>query len=446
VKDPQKPRIFVGLVEVAGYFAGVVQGLRELGVRVSHVNTFENPYYPCPSANGSRFIAASNALTKLFHAAHGNRVSRWLFKPIRWLHLIALFLWAILRHDVFIFAFGESFFSLRELPVYRPLGKKLIFVFSGSDTRPPYLSGLYISDPEIPLSTLIAISADAKAKVLRIEKYADCCINHALSAQFHEKPFVNFLRMGNPGQLDTARSMLTSGDVSKGTNIPARVRILHAPSRPLLKGSALFNQLIERLRAEGIVIDYVELRKRPHREVLEELANCDFVIDELYSDMPLAGLGTEAASFGKPALVGGYGARALREASCGLSVPFETYCNPVEIEKTLRRLIIDRDWRLACGQNARIFVLENWQPLMLAERFLAIVSGHVPRDWMFDPQQISYYHGWGVSEERLRRRLAALIEFAGIEALRLTDKPQLERAILDFALNAESSCAPATVQ
>lgn len=40
--------------------------------------------------------------------------------------------------------------------------------------------------------------------------------------------------------------------------------------------------------------------------VLQELQQCDFVIDELYSDVPLAMLATEAAIFGKPVIVGGY--------------------------------------------------------------------------------------------------------------------------------------------
>jgi hypothetical protein len=191
--------------------------------------------------------------------------------------------------------------------------------------------------------------------------------------------------------------------------------------------------VIEQLKTAGLNVVYVELRNRPHCEVLEELSKCDFVLDELYSDTPLAGLGTEAASFGKPALVGGYGKEALQHASGELRLPMDTYSSPIELKAILERLIVDRSWRIACGENAKQFVSENWQPSMLAKRFLQLISGEVPHNWMFAPQDITYFHGWGVADDRLRERLASLIAFGGVEVLQLRDKPELEKAILEFA-------------
>jgi glycosyltransferase involved in cell wall biosynthesis len=432
-KQPRGPRVFVGLVEVAGYYTGLVRGLRELGVSVSHVNTSQNAYYPCPSARGSWVVVISNLLTRLFHLTQNRRIAYWLFMPVRSFQLLMLFVWAVLMHDVFIFSFGSSFFGLRELPLLKLLGKRLIFVFSGSDTRPPYLSGLYVADPVLPLPSLVAESAASKDRVTRIEKYADFCVNHPLSAQFHEKPFVNFLKIGNPSCFDVPSMFATSAEVAEREGVNAFVRVLHAPSRPILKGSVQFSQMINQLKATRSNLEYVELRNRPHGEVLQELARCDFVLDELYSDMPLAGLATEAASFGKPALVGGYGAEALREACRGTCLPMDTYLNPEDVATGLDRLIADRDWRARCGEEAKKFVAENWQPHMLAEKFLRLISGSAPQDWMFDPQEITYFHGWGVSEERLRKRLAELIAFAGVGALQLDDKPDLKRAVMDFA-------------
>ena len=413
-RRPRTPRVFVGLRETAGYYGSLVKGLRELGVEVSHVNVFRNGYYPCPPAHGSWVVAFSNHLTQLFHVTQPRRITRWLFIPARWFQLIVLFVWAVLRHDVFIFAFGSTFFDLKELPLLKALGKKLIFVFNGSDSRPPYLSGLNVADPVVPLPLLTAISAETKARLVRIEKHADFCIDHALSGHFHEKPFVNYLKMGNPAYLDIVSSIAANTTSAERNDEGASVRILHAPTRPALKGSAQFRQMIERLKAEGRNIDYVELRNWPHREVLEELARCDFVLDELYSDMSLAGLGTEAASFGKPALVGGYGKEALRQACREVPLPMDTYCSPDQLETILERLIADRDWRLECGEKARKFVANHWQPRMLAERFLKLINGDAPRDWMYDPRDITYFHGWGVSEDRLRQRLFEFIAFAGV--------------------------------
>jgi glycosyltransferase involved in cell wall biosynthesis len=431
VHSRSTPRIFVGLVEVAGYYAGLVGGLRELGVQVTHVNLQENIYYPYPSPNGSWVVEISNRLTKLFHIAQRRRSTKWLFKPVRTLHIGLLFLWAILKHDVFIFSFGGSFFSLRELPAYKLFGKKLIFVFSGSDTRPPYLSGLYVADPVVPLQVLSAISAESKRRVIRIEKYATVCVNHSLSAQFHEKPFVNFLQIGNPGSVHIA---LPDSISAKSDHLDG-IRIVHAPSRPVLKGSARFSEMISRLRGEGTKIVYIDIRNRPQAEVIEELARCDFVLDELYSDMTLAGLGTEAASLGKPVLVGGYAKEALKVAAHGVPMPFDTYCSPHEVEAQLQRLVTDQQWRRVCGEKARRFVQDCWQPRMLAEKILRLADGDIPADWLVDPQDITYFHGWGVSEEALRQRLEALISFGGIGGLQLGDKPALERAVLEFSQN-----------
>lgn len=430
-----RPRIFVGLVEIAGYYRSVAKGLRELGVEVSHVSVFQHPFYPLPPARGSWVVAFSNWFTLRFHRAGKRRVTRWLRKPFRWFQLRMLLVWAVARHDVFIFSSGLTFCDRKELPLLKFLGKKLIFVFNGSDTRPPYLNGAFVADPVLPLPGLATLTADIKRNVRQIEQYADACVNHPLSAHFHEKPFVNYLRMGNPAYLDAVAAL--AGDLAgKENNSDGRVRVVHAPSMPLLKGSAQFRDMIERSRTAGAPIDYVELRNRPHHEVLAELARCDFVLDELYSDISLAGFGTEAASFGKPALVGGYGTEALRRAAGGLALPLDTYCHPDEIEQVFERLVNDAAWRRECGERALNFVRDNWQPQLLAERFLRLIKGDVPADWLFAPRDITYLHGWGVAEDRLRHSLAEFIEFGGVGALQLADKPQLEQAIVNFAQRA----------
>ena len=45
---------------------------------------------------------------------------------------------------------------------------------------------------------------------------------------------------------------------------------------------------------------------QPNSVVLEQLARCDFIIDQLYADFPMPGFATEAAWFGKPAVTAGY--------------------------------------------------------------------------------------------------------------------------------------------
>jgi glycosyltransferase involved in cell wall biosynthesis len=422
-------RVFVGLVEIGGYYAGLVKGLRDLRVEVSHVSVIQHPFYPLPPARGSWVIAASNWFTPWFYRAQTNRATRWLCKPVRWLQLRILFVWAVARHDVFVFGFGFTFCDTKELPLLKFFGKKLIFVFNGSDTRPPYLDGSFVAQP---IPSLVTMAAQVKRQVMRIEEYADVCVDHPLSAHFHEKPFVNYLRVGNPSYLEEAAALQNEG-ADDDKHPETAVRIVHAPSVPSVKGSARFRELVDRFKKAGALIDYVELSKRPHHEVLSELKRCDFALDQLYSDTPLAGFATEAASFGKPALIGGYGTDALRQTTVGIGLPMDTYCHPAELENVFERLVNDAAWRRECGERALRFVRDNWQPRFRAERFLRLIEGEAPADWLFAPQDISYLHGAGIAEDVLRKRLTELIEFGGIGALQLADKPKLERAILDFA-------------
>lgn len=64
------------------------------------------------------------------------------------------------------------------------------------------------------------------------------------------------------------------------------VRILHAPSQPLLKGTPFVREAIERLRAEGYDFDYVELSKVPNHEVHHQLARSHVVLNQFYAFVP----------------------------------------------------------------------------------------------------------------------------------------------------------------
>ena len=54
---------------------------------------------------------------------------------------------------------------------------------------------------------------------------------------------------------------------------------------------------------EGLPLEYVEIVGQPNDIVLAEIARSAFVIDQLYSDTPMAGFAAEAARLGKPAIV-----------------------------------------------------------------------------------------------------------------------------------------------
>src|SRR3990170_1211052 len=75
-----------------------------------------------------------------------------------------------------------------------------------------------------------------------------------------------------------------------------KTSFLHFYDLPILK-------FIKKMQLKGHSIELIEIIRKTNAEVLDELSRCDFIIDELYSDAAMAGFATEAAFFGKPAIV-----------------------------------------------------------------------------------------------------------------------------------------------
>ena len=93
--------------------------------------------------------------------------------------------------------------------------------------------------------------------------------------------------------------------------------------------------------------------------------------------------------------------------------------------------------RLELGKKAGDFITENWAPGKVAERFLRVVNDDFPEEWLFDPKDIRYLHGWGLDEESVKSLIRQSLEFAGKDGLNLSDKPELEQKFIEFA-NSEN--------
>lgn len=308
------------------------------------------------------------------------------------------------------------------------LGKRIVYVFHGSDSRPPYLDG-YQQRARRP-GDLVAETRWKKRAIATIERYADAIVCTPIHTHLHERTAIAYQRIGIPVAYDEDRAEVVRPP-SPG------VRILHAPSAPENKGTAVIRAAVERLRARGYAIDYVELSGRPHREVVAELEACDLVVDQLYGEGPIGGFATEAAFFGKPAVLGTHTDEIWRIYATA-ELPPVARCRNEDIEETIRQLLDDPGRRASIGAAACAFVRTQWTPRQVALRFRLILTGDVPGEWLFDPRSVRDVHGAGLPEERLRAVLAAYIAEGGVAALGVADKPGLERALVAFAAGAAS--------
>lgn len=416
-------RVCFAPTDVASYYSGLREGLEGLGVKCwffSFSQTKYDRYRPRPTDTWIERAVYWLASRPFFAASRTRERLREI--PMAPLRVIA-FLAAVACCDVFVFAFGQTFFRRLELPLLRVLGKRLIFVFNGSDTRPAWMSGLFLLGPGCPNPAAIVRETRRQRRCLRqIERYADEMICHPLSAQLLTRPFVNHLLIGHP--FFAAPS--AAADSNPRSSATAPLRVLHAPTRPLQKGSLQFRAEIERLRAVGVAVDYVELTNQPNDASLRALRNSDIVLDQLFSDIPLASFATEAAALGRPCLVGGYAREEIERLTAQAPLPMAHFTHPDELGKNLLALARDPARRATLADELKTFASENWSPRNVALRFLRLIDGTAPASWRVDPATLRYWQGWGAPEAAVRRGLARVIAHAGVAAFDVAHNPNLE--------------------
>lgn len=348
--------------------------------------------------------------------------ARILVKVLHRLLMVPLLADSLRKYSVFIFTGSSSFLSHWDLYLLKLFKKRIIVVFHGSDARPPYINGKYVG---FPPHRLKRETRRVKRRVERIEALADVIVNHPPSAQFHRRPFVRYMALGMPMAFKPQFYQGVREHESKA------VRIVHAPSHPEGKGTPRIREAIENLRGKGYQIDLIELINVPNSRVLEELAHCDFVVDEIYSDAVMAKFASEAAVFGKPSVVGGYPTNDDWQEPAE-AMPPVFHCHPNAVESAIETLICDFAYRQALGEQAKRFVDTRWDASVVAERYMRLVTGDIPPEWLCEPDTIRYVHGWGLTEARLQELVKPLVTAYGESALHLQDKPKLTQRLMSL--------------
>ena len=248
----KKPRIFIGLREIAGYFHHLKKGFDTLGIDSVFVNLNGNPFQYGTDNNPPWINALNNYSQKIGMMFFGN----WFLRVI-WVfflqNIISLFLlpWALLRFNVFIFASNSTFFFFIDLLFLKLFGKKVIYVFLGSESRPVYLNGYVIkNDKSSSILIGIIVTRIQKIMISIIERFADYIINIPPQAHFHTRPFIYSLCIGLPHDIVTGA---TSSDCTLNNNSGEKIiRILHAPSKPEPKGTPVIRQAVQSLKQKGL--------------------------------------------------------------------------------------------------------------------------------------------------------------------------------------------------
>ena len=108
-------------------------------------------------------------------------------------------------------------------------------------------------------------------------------------------------------------------------------------------------------------------------------------------------------------------------------------CQPSEIEKAIKFLINNPDFRTKLGYEAQVFVTTKWTGESVAKNFIRLIEGDIPKEWWLNPLSITYLYGAGQSSEKTKEYVEKLVLTYGIGSLELSNNPFLERSFLELS-------------
>ncbi|RAZ24208.1 hypothetical protein CHL9426_05555 [Campylobacter hyointestinalis subsp. lawsonii] len=210
-----------------------------------------------------------------------NRLWRIFYSPI-----LLGYLSAKNTHFWYIWHTGFLLDRNLEFKFLKAKHKKIVCMFNGDDIRSIKLTMQYAKDNAIDTyanyyeSIYISYEYEKEKKLLAqsADKYSDLIFNFNIDQISYIKSKQYPWRYMYPKE-----KFIKNND--KFNNI-SKVKILHAPSNPILKGTQLVRAAIKKIQLEGYDIEYVELQNVPNYVVEEHLKNSHIVLNQFYSFVP----------------------------------------------------------------------------------------------------------------------------------------------------------------
>jgi hypothetical protein len=246
-------RVLVGVKEVANMLREVADALAGCCRQVDTV-AIANRFYPA-----NRYTHELRSRSRL---------------SLRW-QLFRLFFRVLRRYDLFVFVSGQSFFPAHlDLPLLRLMGKRIVMLSVGDDVRfRPIHSRL---DQALlgrqPLPEVPGLSSTRHfLRALLAQKVAERVCHRLLSmrnqATFQSRPFFFFRFPMRPMR-------------SAPKPAARRPLIVHAPSDPASKGTAIVMQAIKALTEAKLEFDFELIMNRDNEYVMQRLQRADILIDQ----------------------------------------------------------------------------------------------------------------------------------------------------------------------
>jgi hypothetical protein len=374
-------RILLGTCEIAGLLPIVADAFRANGHHVTTVVKVRNEWWP----DTYDYDYSNRATTALDAIEFGNLVA---------------------QHDVLYFQWARHSFvdDLSDLPLYRKLGKRIIYTALGCDIRAgAAFSQLYEQHGLTLADGFELMPLDATMHAHRMmELFADVVYAQPNFASLAIRPYHH---ASVPVQLAKYSPHVA------GREVPL---VVHAPSSRGRKGSHVILAALEQLRTEGVEFELQLVENVPHTELLNIFSNADVVLDQTNNAMhgrttvDAWASGCAVATSDSPEIEPLPAPRPL----CRISPDLRT------TTEQLRGLLTQRDRRLELAQQGLAYVQQWHDHVKFGARaieHLANPSGTVEHL----PEFFARHFAAPANEpvpEYLKQLTAAVIEQYGIPA------------------------------
>jgi glycosyltransferase involved in cell wall biosynthesis len=195
------------------------------------------------------------------------------------------------RWDVYHFHFGRTLVPPHnpDLPLYGALGASVVFHFHGCDVRNRAMMRAHHARATCTECDPFCVPARQKQVIAASRRHGDATL------------------VSTPDLLESvthARHLPVAACLEDYPFRPASrapVRVLHAPTNRLIKGTPYVERAYEALRPRFPGIEFRTVERLPWRELRDAIADCDVVVDQVF--MGWYGMvAVEAMAMGKPVL------------------------------------------------------------------------------------------------------------------------------------------------
>lgn len=269
LKKSNKIAWIIGVDEIAK-FIYLLKGIFENSYAVSFS---KNKFYTL------RYDFTINIKNKYFAYAY-----RLLFGPILLGYLMN-------KSDKFLYIWSTGFLIDRkyEFEFLKSKDKKIVCIFLGDDIRSPKLLQKFYTknkldgfveyvNQQIPSYC----SNYYESKKIYIAKIADDYADLIFSCPIDQISYLESKQLFMSYMYDK-NMFYRKQDKFIFMN---KIKILHAPSNPFVKGTPLVRAAIKKLQMEGYDFEYVELQNMPNEIVLEHLKTSHIVLNQFYAFAP----------------------------------------------------------------------------------------------------------------------------------------------------------------